>query len=523
LEDDSKERLISCLDRKYFLLSLIVLLLVESACTRSFKGDDSSFWTISKQGRATATAIELDQPAATWEWPMRRSPGVIASTPTPDVPHSLPSLRTEPEAYAVKPGDTLGQIANRYGISLEQLLKENDLANPNVLEVGQVLTIPVPTPQERGTDFKIIPDSELVNGPYNLLINVEEFIKQQGGYLATYREDVDEKSLTGAQIVQRVGQDYSVSPRLLLAVLQYQGGWLTEANPKKADLVYPIGFRDPQRKGLYRQLAWAANNLNRGYYLWQVNAVATWLLSDGNVVPVASTINAGTAGIQQMFALLYDRAAWENAVSQEGLYATFESLFGYPFDYAIEPLLPPDLKQPTLQLPIEPGVTWSFTGGPHGGWGDGAAWAALDFGPPGEALGCTPSDAWVVAAADGKILRAENGAVIQDLDGDGFEQTGWVLLYMHIESRDRVEAGTYIRAGERIGHPSCEGGVSSGTHVHIARRYNGQWIPADQDIPFVLDGWTSSGTGAEYDGFLTQGDENIEAYAGNSPENGIER
>jgi len=519
----SKEMPFSHLKKKYGLFSLVVIFLTASACNRTYKVDNSSFWTISSQRRLTATPGVIDQPEATWEWPVHRSPGELILTPTPDAPHTLPSLRTEPELYAVKSGDTLGRIANQYGISLDKLMEENELANPNVLEVGQVLTIPVPTPQEKGPDFKIIPDSELVNGPYNILFNVEEFIKSQGGFLASYHEEVDEKSLTGAQIVQRVSLDYSINPRLLLAVLQYQGGWLTETNLKKATLVYPIGFRDPERKGLYRQLSWAANNLNRGYYLWRVNGVATWLLSDGNVVPIAPTINAGTAGIQQMFALLYDRAAWEKAVSQEGLYATFVTLFGFPFDYAIEPLIPPDLHQPTLQLPFEPGVTWSFTSGPHGGWGDGAAWAALDFGPPGEALGCIPSDTWVVAAADGKILRAENGAVIQDLDGDGFEQTGWVLLYMHVESRDRVEAGTFLKAGERIGHPSCEGGFSSGTHVHLARRYNGEWIPADQDLPFILDGWVSSGTGSEYDGFLSQNNEKIEAYSGNSPENGIKR
>ena len=521
--NDLKEFPLLRLDREHVLLSLVVLFLATSACTRSFTGDNSSFWAISNQGRSTATPGVIDIAAATWEWPMRRSAGALILTPTPDVPHSLPSLRTEPELYAVKSGDTLGQIANHYGISLEQLLQENELDNPNVLEVGQVLTIPVPIPQERGPDFKILPDSELVNGPYNILFNVEEFIKQQKGYLASYHEDVDEKSLTGAQIVQRVSLNYSVNPRLLLAVLQYQGGWLTETNPKKADLVYPIGFRDPERKGLYRQLSWAANNLNFGYYLWRVNGIATWVLSDGKVVPIAPTINSGTAGVQHMFALLYDRAAWEIAVSPEGLYAAYETLFGYPFDYTIEPLVPPSLEQPTLQLPFEPGVIWSFTGGPHGAWGDGAAWAALDFGPPGEALGCIQSDAWVVAAADGMILRSENGVVILDLDGDSFEQTGWVILYLHVESRDRVEAGTYLKAGERIGHPSCEGGVSSGTHLHLARRYNGEWIPADQDLPFDLDGWISSSAGIEYDGFLTRGGKQIEAYAGNSSENGIQR
>jgi murein DD-endopeptidase MepM/ murein hydrolase activator NlpD len=133
------------------------------------------------------------------------------------------------------------------------------------------------------------------------------------------------------------------------------------------------------------------------------------------------------------------------------------------------------------------------------------------------------SDYWAVAVADGPILRAGNGAVIQDLDGDGLEQTGWVVLYMHIEGRDRVKPGTVLKAGERIGHPSCEGGASSGTHMHLARKYNGEWIPADQTLPFILDGWVSRGDNREYDGFLERKGKTIEAWEGVRQENIITR
>jgi LasA protease len=113
--------------------------------------------------------------------------------------------------------------------------------------------------------------------------------------------------------------------------------------------------------------------------------------------------------------------------------------------------------------------------------------------------------------------------VMQDLDGDGLEQTGWTVLYMHIESRNRVQPGTYVRAGERIGHASCEGGISTGTHLHLARRYNGEWIPADGPLPFTLDGWVSKGTGSEYNGILTKNGVVIEAWEGRREENQISR
>ncbi len=490
------------------------------ACARSVQPDEPAWHVPAQQG---GQAVAPDLPAATPFLPPRALPGAPILTPTPDEPHTLPEIRREPEQYIVQAGDTLGLIAQRYGVSLEQLIAANNLKNPNLLEVGQELTVPVPIAQGVGPDFKIIPDSELVYGPAASLLDVPAFVKSQGGFLSQYEEEVDGRTLSGAEIVELVARNFSVNPRLLLAVLQYQSGWLTKTDLAQGKIDFPIGVRDTWRKGLYLQLAWAANNLNRGYYLWRVNAASTWLLGDGSVIPIAPTINAGTAGVQHMFAALYGRDDWLNVVSAEGFFATYNQLFGYPFDLAIEPLLPEGLRQPPMQLPFEAGREWAFTGGPHGGWGDGSAWAALDFAPPIEALGCVQSDEWVVAVADGLVLRSDAGVVIQDLDGDGNEGTGWTVLYLHIESRDRVRQGTVLKAGERIGHPSCEGGVTTGTHVHIARRYNGEWIPADQTLPFILDGWVSRGTGKEYDGYMERKGHVVEAWAGLRAENIITR
>lgn len=453
-----------------------------------------------------------------------RPPGEPILTPTPDTPHPIPGLRTEPEQYVVQPGDTLGAIADRFNISIGEIAEASQISDINVLTVGQTLTIPVPEPVATGPGFKIIPDSELIAGPVSVYFDIADFVYAQNGYLVRYEEDLEGRVLSGAQIVQLIARDYSVNPRLLLALLEHQSGWVTQLNPRDETLKYPLGWQDPNRQGLYRQLAWAANELNRGYYLWRANGVASWVMADGIVVPVNPTINAGTAAVQHFFAKLFDYQIWMRAVTNEGLFAVYNALFGYPFDYAYEPVLPSDLAQPTLQLPFEAGVEWSFTGGPHGGWGDGSAWGALDFAPPLTQLGCVVSEDWVVAMADGLIIRAEDGAVVQDLDNDGREQTGWTLLYMHIESRERVQPGIYLRAGERIGHPSCEGGLSDGTHVHIARRFNGEWIPADQSwLPFVLDGWIASGAGSYYDGYLQKGEMILEAWNGRRPENSIGR
>jgi murein DD-endopeptidase MepM/ murein hydrolase activator NlpD len=452
------------------------------------------------------TLVPTDQPLA---------------TPTPDAERVLPTPRQFDEQYIVQEGDILGMIAERYGISLKTLMEANSITDPNLLYAGMVLNVPAPDPGDLGTSFKVIPDSELVYGPAGVYFNIPSFIDSQNGYLETYEQDVDGFILSGHEIVWIVARNYSVNPRLLLALLEYQSGWVT--NPAPFNTAYPMGLADEGRYGLYRQLTWAADTLNRGYYRWKENAISTWVMNDGTVIPVDPTINAGTAAVQYFFSQLDDLPTWQHDVSATGLPLTYYVFFGNPFDYAIEPLIPASVRQPSMRLPFRDGETWYYTGGPHGGWGTGSAWASLDFAPPGDNGSCLPSPLWVTAMADGLILRASNGALIQDLDNDGYEQTGWVIFYMHIAADGREEPGEYVYAGDRIGHPSCEGGISNATHVHIARKYNGEWIAADGPLPFDLDGWVASAGNVEYDGYLTRDGVTLEAWDSASEVNQVYR
>ncbi len=120
-----------------------------------------------------------------------------------------------------------------------------------------------------------------------------------------------------------------------------------------------------------------------------------------------------------------------------------------------------------------------------------------------------------------------------DLDGDGDETTGWTIFYLHLATTGRVTAGTQVNAGDNLGHPSCEGGFSTATHMHIARRYNGEWIPVychqcapGQERPtFVMSGWVIVGLqNQEYQGYMTQGDERRTAEQGRTnPVNQLSR
>jgi len=432
-------------------------------------------------------------------------------TPTPDPidPGEVSSDGTSYLIHSVGVGETLGYIAQRYGTTPEELLALNGMSADEFLSVGQEIRVPGGATLV-SPSFKIIPDSELVYGPAARDFDIDAFIAYFDSYLARHQEDVEGTVLSGPQIVQLVADRFSVNPRLLLAALEYRAGWVSQPQPN--ELVYPMGRARAGVEGLYRQLAWAADQLNWGYYGRSEGGLTGVTIGD-TTIAFAPAINDGTAGVQRWLAA-HDGATydiWQQAAGPSGFFATYSRLFGNPFAYTVDPLWPAGLTAPELALPWAADETWYMTGGPHGGWASGSAWAAMDFVPHDEQLGCYPSDAWVRAMAPGVVTRSSFGAVVVDSDGDGYAGTGWAITYQHVETRDRVAVGTRVETGDPLGHPSCEGGFSNGTHVHISRTYNGRWVAADGDLPFIMNGWVSRGLGREYDGQLVRGDEVKEA------------
>lgn len=495
---------------KLLFASLLLGIFVLAGCVQPFP--DKETWTLNVTPMVFTEAPTITpQPERTPFLPATRDPGKPLYSPTPDAPKILPTLRAEEDIYYVQVGDSLNLIARKYGVDMNAVIAANQLSNPNYLEIGQMLLIPPPDPDVKAPSFKIIPDSELVFGPSGVGFDPFDLIYSFDGYLSSL-DHSDE-------VILQIARDYSVNPRILIALLEYTTGWVTGPN---FDLEKPGNGQEPEKDawktGLVTIVSNMANTLNWGYYSWKSNNLSYFVLVDGSYLPADETINAGTAAVQYWAGTRYGKSNWFHAISENGIAKTYSTFFGYPFDLAYEPLIPEDLSQPNLSLPFQRGVAWSFTGGPHPGWGDGTSWAALDFAPPGSPMGCVVSGDWVTAISDGLIVRSEYGAVVQDLDGDGNEQTGWTILYMHIAFWERVKVGTNLEVGEFIGHPSCEGGISTGTHLHIARKFNGEWIDADGDIPFEMSGFIPQTNGIAYNGYLVGNGVFIEAWEFYRPE-----
>jgi murein DD-endopeptidase MepM/ murein hydrolase activator NlpD len=282
-----------------------------------------------------------------------------------------------------------------------------------------------------------------------------------------------------------------------------------------------LGHVEDQTKGLYSQIIWAVQQLSIGYYGWREGSLTELNFSDGKQLRIAPDLNAGRVALQYLFSQLYDYEEWLIVLDkEEGFPALHGTLFPDPWVRAAqtEPLFQNGLDQPELSLPFYLDNVWSYSSGPHGAWDRLGSMAALDFAPSSAEPGCVKSEQWITAVAPGLVVRTGTGVVILDLDGDGNEQTGWVILYLHVSQENRVEAGTWVERGDLLGFPSCEGGFSTASHLHIARKYNGEWIHAAGSLPFTLSGWEARFSGEAYKGTLVRGSETRTACTCGNPQ-----
>ena len=458
------------------------------------------------------TVVELDPTAG------------AAVEALPSGTDSVQSSLAEISTHTIKPGDTLTRIAEQYDVSIDALLKANDLPNPDYLEVGQVINLPQ-APVDFTLAFRIVPDSRLVRSVGAAGFNTEDFVRSQAGALSqmmvvvpTRLADGSQRNdhLTGSQTIERISSEYSVDSRLLLAFLEHFAALLSDSAADEDRQLYPLQAAETSapmnREGLYKQTSWLADQLNKGYYDWKYRGKSILEAPDGRRLYFDPSLNAGSVAVQYALAQLVDADQWETEISEAGLFATYRRLFGDPFEGAQE-TAPANLRQPDLTLPFPRGDAWRFTGGFHGGWGNGSAWSAVDFAPPDdEASGwCYTSSFPITAIARGMIVRLGDGVVVLDLDGDGNAGTGWTIVYLHVSPHDALRMGQSVDVGNILGYASCSGGFSTATHLHIARRYNGEWIPADCNRcpggasvpPFVMSNWRVVGLGSQlYQGFL---------------------
>jgi len=510
----------SRLHKARFLIGCVMLTFFASACATG-----GSYWIPPDSSSMNSSPTITPDLSFLFDTPVPVAPSSTEEPPDPapeptDLPDPQPSqlpaptptgqtANTIPILYYTQAADTLPVVAVRFGVQPHEITSPDPIPETALLPPNQLLIIPRRMMNTTASQ-RLLPDSEVVYSPSAVDFDIQGFADQAGGFLSTHNEWLKSTHTTSAAaIIQRVAQENSINPRLLLALLEYQSQLVYGHPAGQTQIDYPLGLIDQGQKGLYQQLVWAVNPLSVGYYSWREGRLIDLDFTDGVTARLAPDLNAGSVAVQYFFSQIYDSQGWLEALDpQTGFPALYERMYGSPWARAqtVEPLYPPGLTQPELILPFDLDRLWAFSGGPHGAWEHDGSYAALDFAPGSSEPGCQKSNAWVVASASGLVVRSGGGVVVLDLDGDGREQTGWVLLYLHVSNESSVPVGTWVSKGDHLGHPSCEGGMATGTHVHFARKYSGEWIAADGPMPFILSGWVAHAGTEAYKGSLTRGE-----------------
>ena len=84
---------------------------------------------------ATATACGTTDPASQERLPPIRTTLATTTTTTTTIPPG-------DVIYVVQSGDTLGRIAERFGVTVQSIVERNALASPDAIQAGQRLEIP---------------------------------------------------------------------------------------------------------------------------------------------------------------------------------------------------------------------------------------------------------------------------------------------------------------------------------------------------------------------------------------------
>ena len=510
------------------LLVLIGILL--SACGSDLWGSYDPYLTptftitasVSAEPDPTQTKTLTQTPTASLLPPSvtGTTTGVFFPTYTPTRVSAITAVPGSTMVYTSQSGDSLKVVAAHFGVQVSEITSPVPLPSTGFLNPGTTLILPVRQFQTpTGPSQPIIPDSELVDSPSAVGFDIQAYVDSAGGKLSTFQEYMATVGMiTGAQGVERISLGSSISPRLLLTLIEYYTGWVRGQSKPGLDEQYLFGYKnmsyDPAYPSLYQPMRLVIQDLLAGYYGWRAGTLTELTFPDKTTLHIAPDLNAGSVALQYFFSKHLNYTDWLQAINPEtGFMSLFKSMFGDPWERAQElgPLFPNDLAQPNFILPFEVGSVWTLTSGPHPAWEEVSPLAALDFAPPGTSDCNEESSAWVVAVAAGQIVRSEDYYVVLDLNRDGKEQTGWVVLYQHIATKDRIPVNTYVDAGTRIGHPSCKGGFATGINVHIARKYNGEWVAAGDPLPFVLSGWTAHAGDEPREGTLTRGDQTVTA------------
>ncbi|GAA0341514.1 M23 family metallopeptidase [Bowmanella denitrificans] len=269
----------------------------------------------------------------------------------------------------------------------------------------------------------------------------------------------------------------SINPKLLVALIEHQSQMLS--TPEKADLQRPFGNLSDALV-FSEQVRDIAGQLSRRFYAYQHLQAETDKVS----LPVSSATLALASLLQKNSAKPFNKdnakLSADHAQPLRDFLATYKRLFDGPRESVL--LTDSEAKAESgdqqiqafsMNLPWSSGYAW-YSGGAHSNTGSGYPYSSLDFNNGSGGWGSnTP---WVQAAHAGTVSRYSS-CNIRITHASGYATNYYHMSSLQYQSGDYVAAGAYIgRYASNYNQALCQGGQSSGPHVHFSLLYNGQYV-----------------------------------------------
>ncbi|MCO7189264.1 MULTISPECIES: M23 family metallopeptidase [unclassified Pseudoalteromonas] len=316
-----------------------------------------------------------------------------------------------------------------------------------------------------------LPEDTLTQHAISLLLNIDP----QHFLFSNPLQQTDWESLLASHAAHLLPQletllhwagHASINPKLLLALMEQQSQLLTAPSAKAFE--QPFGSLVSQ-SGFSAQLAAITTALSQRYYAFEQQqgqqsdvlhhtlsharsvspatfALHTLLGDQGNVAKVARHF-------QQLFgdALLNPQAHLQTSNTES---VTIKNNF-------------------YLNFPWPSGYAW-YSGGAHSNTGSGYPYSSLDFNNNSGGWGSnTP---WVQAAHGGTVTRYSR-CNIRVTHPSGYATQYYHMDALQYQTGDVIDAGAWLgRYANDYNTALCQGGQSSGPHLHFSLLYNGRFV-----------------------------------------------
>ena len=127
-----------------------------------------------------------------------------------------------------------------------------------------------------------------------------------------------------------IAEQYSINPRLLLALMEWRTGALSNAEARRSVRANPFGPL-PGVTGFNSQMTYVAEQLSGGLLRLAQGSLTSLLLPDSTTSRPDFYQTAGSVAVQYLFSKFMNLDEFNQAIGPQGFGATYIKLLGDPF------------------------------------------------------------------------------------------------------------------------------------------------------------------------------------------------